>query len=360
VLTDLHESLEEFSFSRQLDNEQPEAYYTQTAAALIDVLRRCPRLRKVSLTTDTLRSVNVQRLLPYGDLFHELDFNSEGRTNADKQAIADLLVNCSNLRKFCYEGCGDGEDSPVLTAIRQSCPPLLEELGFLGLAFDQQGQIAGAGISTFINRGCRQLRKLSFRICDLSVSAFRSIARVESLTELTLDDCSGITDAAMATLATMKLVKLSIDDLERHDWTEASLQSFVGSNISQTLETFHLRAYDNTAPINDVLVATALASCHNLKKLTVCLGDDVESLFGHNGLDGLQAMARGCPLLANVTLYLTASGVHCLGAHCPNLKECLVFWRDTGAWWAPPPKEFPSVEELRTLYPAVKWDYECP
>jgi hypothetical protein len=72
ILTNLHRSLEELSFCRSSNYIQPESYYTQSAAAFIDMLRCCSRLHKVSLTGDALRSVNLEELLPYSNLFHEL------------------------------------------------------------------------------------------------------------------------------------------------------------------------------------------------------------------------------------------------------------------------------------------------
>jgi hypothetical protein len=196
----------------------------------------------------------------------------------------------------------------------------------------------------------------------------RGIAGMETVKELTLEDCVDLTDAGMAVLATMKLVTLCIyerhlddeygdddDDGDDDEWIVAFLQSFVGSNISQTLETFRLSVGGNHTSVDDVQVATALASCHNLKTLSVCCGENDGCVFGCNGLDGLQAMAAGCPLLTEVQLYLTAPGLHCLGTHCTNLRKCFVFnghMVETSA-----PEGFPSIEELQTLYPAVKWRY---
>jgi hypothetical protein len=221
----LHQSLEEFSFWRELGTSLPDEYYMKADTALIDVLCRCSRLRKVSLNGDTLRTVNLEELLPYGYLFHELEFKSGGRTVANTRAISKLLVNCSNLRKLIYEGSlGDEQDSPVLTAFHRC--PLLEELDLSSFSSNQQEPIpgastgAGAGtrISTLINRNCRHLCKLSLQVCKLPASVLRSIAGMEALKELDLFNCDGITDAGIAVLATMKLVKLRIVDFERHNW----------------------------------------------------------------------------------------------------------------------------------------------
>ncbi len=137
--------------------------------------------------------------------------------------------------------------------------------------------------------------------------------------------------------------------------TGASLQSFVGANISQTLESFTLSVVrGNTTPVDDVQVARALASCHNLKTLHVNFGGD-RCLFGGNGLDGLQALATGCPLLTEVYAYLTVPGLHYLGTHFTNLKNCWIYNRRVAS--AAIPEGFPSIEELQTLYPAVTWGY---
>jgi hypothetical protein len=76
-------------------------------------------------------------------------------------------------------------------------------------------------------------------------------------------------------------------------------------------------------------------------------------VFGRNGLDGLQAMATGCPLLAEVEVFLTVPGIHCLGTHFPNLMQCNII--NTCEDDEPTPEGFPSNEELQTLYPAVTW-----
>jgi hypothetical protein len=360
TLTDLHQSLEEFSFVRYSSDQLPQTYYTDTAAALMDVLRQCSRLHKVSLTGDILHFVNLEELLPYGHLFHELEFGTEGRTAADAHAVSNLLAKCSNLRKLRYDGSDVEQDSLVIEAVCQSCP-LLEELELLRFSFNQQEQIAGAvpvaGAGTFIllNRSCKHLRRLDLAHCQLSVSILRSIAGMESLKELTLYDCEGLTDAGMAALATMKLESLT---LELHaQLTGAWIQSFVGSNISQTLETLDLIAYGIATAIDDVQVATSLACCHNLKKLDAYFGVNASDgcVFGHNGLDSLQAMAAGCPSLADIKLYLTVAGLHYLGTHFTNLKKCHVYKTCEEA--ASAPDGFPSIEELQALYPAVVWGY---
>jgi hypothetical protein len=349
ILTNLHQSLEEFFYRRQTSSN-PEDYYTQTAAALIDVLRRCIRLREVSLTGDALRSVNLGELLPYGHLFHELHFTRHGRTIASAQAISNLFSNCSKLRKLRYGSSDAEQDSLFFTAIHQSCP-LLEELQLSSFSFDQS-QVAGAAVFTLINRNCTHLRKLTFLSCKISTSILRNVAGMEALKELTLHGEKSVTDAVMAVVSTMKLDRLFLSSAQL---TGGSLQSFVGSNISQTLESFQLSARDNMAPIDDVQFATALASCHNLKTLYIYHSDD-GCLFGRNGLDGLQAMAAGCPLLADVFLSLTVSGIHYLGTHFQNLKRCRAV-NTCAAGTSTPPEGYPSIEELQTLYPAVKWNY---
>ena len=114
--------------------------------------------------------------------------------------------------------------------------------------------------------------------------------------------------------------------------------------------------HDQATPIEDIRVAKALASCHNLKKLHLHWGEDSGCVFGHNGLEGLRAMAAGCPLLTEAALCLTARGVHYLGTHCANLKNCEVE-NSTYREELCSPEGYPSIEELQTLYPAVHWAY---
>jgi hypothetical protein len=79
---------------------------------------------------------------------------------------------------------------------------------------------------------------------------------MESLKELTLFYCNGLTDAGMAMLATLTLTTLSVTS---GSLTGAFLQSFVGSNISHTLESFTLTVIFGVPQIDDVHVATVLA-----------------------------------------------------------------------------------------------------
>ncbi len=93
-MTNLHHSLEEFSFNTfsNTNTPQPEEYYIQITAALIDALGQCPRLHTVSLTGDALRYVSPADLLQYGHLFRQLEFGREGRRAAYGQAISSLLA----------------------------------------------------------------------------------------------------------------------------------------------------------------------------------------------------------------------------------------------------------------------------
>ena len=188
---------------------------------------------------------------------------------------------------------------------------------------------------------------------NLSASNLHSIAGMEALKDFTLS-LHTIEGLPGAELASMKLERLCLQ-CSVLDSAGLLHSLFSGSTISQTLVTFEMRAYNITTPIDDDQVAVALASCHNLKKLFVNLGEDI-CLFGRNGLAGLQAMATGCPLLADVFLNLSASAVHYVGTHFTNLTKC-AFYKNRAAAAPTPSESFPSVEELRTLYPEVEWAY---
>jgi hypothetical protein len=251
------------------------------------------------------------------------------------------------MRKLSYDGYVDEQDLLVFTA--QSWP-FLEELVFFFCQEDDE-QNAGTDILSLICRSCRQLRKLALFRCELTATNLCSIAGLETLEQISLEQCDGLTDTGVAVLATMKLSELSVFDSRNNAWTAASLQSFVGSNISRTLASFHLSS-GRTIPMDDVQVATALASCHHLTNLDLWTGGD-RCVFGRNGLEGLQAMATGCPLLASVSIYLTPPGIHYLGTHFPNLRSCTALRNVvTGARF---PQGFPPIKELQTLYPAVEW-----
>jgi hypothetical protein len=240
------------------------------------------------------------------------------------------------------------QDSVVMTALQSSCP-LLEELQLQSVSLNQQ---LSAGPVLFIptNRNCKHLRKLTLFSCDVaSGSAIQRIAEIESLKELKLYNCGGLSDADLAVLATMSLVDLTLRDPESSTWRSSSLQCFVGSNLSQTLEFFHLQVWRILPPIDDVEVDTALASCHNLKKLTVNWGNDIWGcVFGRDDLDGLQAMAAGCPLLTEVNFRLSPDGMYYIAEHFVNLKKCNSH--------LPAELHYAVSSDLKTLYPAIEWD----
>jgi hypothetical protein len=339
LLNNLHQSFEEFTYDRSIYRQSTD-YYTQTAAALMDVLRQCTNLTKVSLTGDALHSVNLEELRAFGHLLYELEINRFLGPQNMVEAVSDLLVSCVNLRKVSYKG---DEDPLIITA--RSCP-LLEELELRSIVFDDEEEAPGIIILT--RRHCKHFRTLTLGSCDLSASSLRSIARVETLRELTFYQCSGLTDAGMAELSTMRLVRLSIDEhSENNGWSGASVLSFVGANISQTLEALDLSVYDGMmAPFDDDIIATVLASCHHLTSVDIYIGQD-GCVFGRNGLAGLQAIARGCPLLAEINLNLTVPGLHYIATHCPNLKKCTCTV-DVGD----------GVRgQLRMLYPKVQWNF---
>ena len=350
LLNGFCQSLEEFSYYRfaylQTDYVNDQEFYRRTAAALVSMLRQCTCLRKVSLTGDSLQAVNLEELHPYGHLFYELEFRTHGRISAYGQPIANLFVRCNNLRELIYYGDNNDQDSLVLTAIHQSCL----DLEALQLSLLQK-QVLVPSVFTLVSHNCKQLHSLVLFRCELSASTLRSISEMETLKELSLQNCDGLTDAGVARLAVMNLTKLVCKNEHTFHWTAECLSTFVGSNLSQTLVSFELSDNGTTVSIDDAQVAYALASCHQLKTMKA-ISFGAGCVFGRSGLDGLQAMAIGCPLLADVALELTASGVHYIGAHFTSVKKCWIF------------KVFnmtvdrPSTPtELQTLYPAIKWEF---
>ena len=234
LLSGLCQSLEEFSYYRfaylQTYREHDQEYYRRTAAALVNMLRQCTRLRKVSLTGDTLQLVNLVELHQHGHLFHEVELKQYDRVFPYGQATANFFVCCSNLRKLRYQGDNNDQDSLVLTAIHRSC--LVLEALHLSLL---KSHVVVPSIFTLIGHNCKQLRSLVLFRCELSASALRGISEVVALTELSLTNCEGLTDAGVAGLAAMKLTKLVCKNERTFHWTAECLSTFVGSNLSHTL-----------------------------------------------------------------------------------------------------------------------------
>lgn len=62
-MTQLQLSIEEFSFGGYHSRYQSDEHYVQIGVALMDVLRQCTHLRKVSLIDDVLVYINLEELL---------------------------------------------------------------------------------------------------------------------------------------------------------------------------------------------------------------------------------------------------------------------------------------------------------
>jgi hypothetical protein len=349
--------LEVLSYSRRSScHEYGESYYTRTAAALIDVLRQCSNLKKVSLSGDSVRSVVPDALLPYGHLFHDLPFSCDQH---DANSASTFIRKCVNLRKVSCTLTGLVTDRLVIAALCQACP-LLEELG-LSAGMHLNPPLL-ENLLVDIRANCVNLRCLSLFCCGASDSSLRIVSCMESLKEFRLTDLThrdtdtgGVTDVGIAELAKMRLVDLSITmSSEWSGVSEAALQSFVGANISQTLESISIQGHlmDPDRMIDDVRVATALASCPRLSYVSVDWLVD-KCVFGRHSLEGLQAMAAGCPLLSNLSLNVTPRGMKYLGTHCSNLRLCFSTYKfDEG-------KEGKSVDEelqeLKKSFPKVYW-----
>ena len=170
---------------------------------MIDVLRQCTHLRKVSLTGASLRAVDLENLLPYGHLFHELHFYIKVQTTAYVQVISNLLITCSNLRRISYLGSGIEEDALFVAGICQACP-FLEKLYLESFSFSKQEQIA---ISTLprISHACKYLHSLSLVRTDLSRSILQSIVGMKALKTLVVVSCEGLTRTDMDVLTPMRL-----------------------------------------------------------------------------------------------------------------------------------------------------------
>jgi hypothetical protein len=342
VLANIRKSLEEFSLCTQSTEEFPE-----NSTALIDLFFQCSNLHTVALTGDVLSCVDLAELIPYGHLLRELEFKRTLRPFSYGRAISNLLANCGRLRKLRYVGSDGEQDFLVITALCRSCP-LLEDLELSSFSFNRLQHIASADIS----RIYKFLRVLTLHSCNLPASILRSIAGIGSLKELTFGTCGGLTGASIAVLATMPLESLSFYSLKKFD--TASLESFIGSRISQTLEVFSVFNVDQRTLIDDVQVAKALSCCRNLKTLFFKMGVR-RCVFGRNGLDGLRAMATGCPLLAEVAISLTVSALYYVATHFTHLTKCRVF--NGHAARLSTLYDFPPLEELQTRYPSIKWEY---
>ena len=338
LLTNLHQSLGELSLSMSnVYTAQPDK---QLAEALVDIVRQCSNLKKVSLSGDSLQAAKFTELCPFGHLFYELEFPPIHRKRFQQptEVVSNFLRECVNLRKLHFTS---GRNNDALLVALKSCL-LLEELDLSSFSFDtQKGELLGADLFRLINRHCKHFCKLRLESSGVSESTLRHISGIEALQELVVDECEGegMAGAGMAVLATMGLAKLSI-----HSWTEAPVLPFVGSNISQTLESFILKIYrDELSPIGADRITSSLASCPNLKSISIYFGDGC--VFGDNGLAGLQAMAAGCPLLADVSFSSAAPGLHYIATHWTNLKKCSVL---SGV-------STDLRQELLTLYPHIEW-----
>jgi hypothetical protein len=352
--------LEEFHYERSLIDGNNIQYCVQSAAALVQMLHRCSQLKKVSLTGSVLRGMRLDELQPFGHLCYELGLGFEN--TFPTHDLSGLLSHCCNLRKFDYFGKGrhifgiivDPElelfgieqDRLVLTALYQSCP-LLEDLELQNLS-----AVALDGALSGLRRSCIFLRKLTICSCKLSALSLREVALCSSLRSLSCRWCKGLTDAGVASLAVLQLTNLLIkQDGFQPDWDdatmEAALVSFAGANISHTLDTLWIDIEPHRAVDADML-ATALASCDRLTRLHVKWGNGGGAGYAF-GLDALQAIATGCPLLATVELPLALPGCEYVATHCSHLTKCKSSLKKVISR---------ARSELQAKYPNVDWSCE--
>jgi hypothetical protein len=271
-ISDYCQTLERFSYRRQA-GEQPAEYTVQTAAALMGILRQCPNLTEVSLTGDVMNGVDLDELCPFGHLIRELNMPLPDETDSASafQSLANLFGACVNLRvlELYTNGFVPADGSMAIPA--QSFPSL-QNLTLVGFTDDAALRSVLDGIVL----NCKHFSTLRLLWCKLSESSasLRCIAGMEGLRDLSLENCTDLTDAGIASLATLRLTRLELTEWERVSrLTAASLQSFVvGANICQTLESLSINLLDTHRAIDAAKVAAALDSCHKLKERNVKWG----------------------------------------------------------------------------------------
>ena len=148
-------------------------------------------------------------------------------------------------------------------------------------------------------------------------------------------------------MATMQLTSLSIVE----NWTQGLWHSLIGSNLSRTLEAICISNDYYPEPDRDVqgLVARALAACCNLKSI------HMHTARWSLRLNAAVVVAAGCPLLADVTIYLTVQAFRHIRNHRLCLKKCSVL--NPSAEGRRAPAKFLSLEGLRSNHPSVHWEY---
>lgn len=238
-----------------------------TAAALLDVLHRCSNLSTVALTGSAMVGADLDEMGQFGDLFIDLNLVIDFDEPDSIQEISDFLVECSDLIKLELFGVNFGEFDALSFVTAQSCP-LLEELGLTNW-FPE----ALLSVISGFNLNCKLLKTLSLVSCDLLDSILPTIAQMANLENFSIDDCDGVTDAGIASLARLNLVSLSITDrFTVNEITEECLLAFTGeANICYTLESLSIDIGSHSI-INAQKITSALASCRNLKNLTVDWG----------------------------------------------------------------------------------------
>jgi hypothetical protein len=351
--------LEEFFFGSWAGSRSGESF-EGTAAALAAMFRQCPKLKKVSLAGDAVLCMDLQWFHAFGHLFHALRV-SQYLVRSRGHSIWNLLRHCNNLKVFHYHsqcdigGGGTEEfeeaevarDRLVLSTLCQSCP-LLEELKVTGLL-----HLAADELLAALPRHCKHLRVLKLVSSRPSQSALRAVAGLESLKELTLESCYDLVGGDLAPFAAAKLTKLCLEayfvgghfDFVLFNSTTGD-SPLSAANITRTLEHFRLEVVTD-GEVDTGRVGASLATCPRLKTLHVEWGDNGDNCM--LGVEALQVIVTGCPLLADVALSLTASECAWLAAHCPHLKKCRSlsgFGADASA----------KQGELQTLYPHVEWD----
>ncbi|KAI0561325.1 hypothetical protein FGB62_87g048 [Gracilaria domingensis] len=205
---------------------------------LATVAKHCKRLTSLRLLKLTWVSDYALQLLFKLRAYHLTEFHVERCSLVTVHTLCAVAQYCTGLERLFFS-----LDRDRLNWGLVSLPPLLEPLNSCSLhnTFESSNYNVGESAVIRISRRCRNLQRVS--LCELKLSdlAIEQISHAcgSNLRALSLRNCSGITDAALLSLAENVTSLTSLDVSHNPYLTDQGLSTMLAA-LKHNLEELHV------------------------------------------------------------------------------------------------------------------------